>query len=68
MYHSLTAARTLPTPFISGFIHVPANLQATSCVETERGAECVLTWSAAVAGGLEIIAACLETADPVVTV
>ena len=67
MYHSLTAARTLPTPFISGFIHVPANLQATSCVETEWGTECVLTWGAAVAGGLEIIAACLETADPVVT-
>jgi pyroglutamyl-peptidase len=67
MYHSLTAARTLPTPFLSGFIHVPANLQATSCVETERGTECALTWTAAVAGSLEIIAACLEGEEPVVT-
>ncbi|HEY8246731.1 MAG TPA: pyroglutamyl-peptidase I [Hyphomicrobium sp.] len=66
MYHSLTAARTLPTPFISGFIHVPANLQATSCEETERGTECVLTWDAAVAGSIEIIAACLGDGASVV--
>jgi pyroglutamyl-peptidase len=67
MYHSLSAARTLPTPFMSGFIHVPANLQETRCMETKTGTQCGLSWSAAVAGSLEIIAACLEAEDPVVT-
>jgi pyrrolidone-carboxylate peptidase len=67
MYHSLSAARALPTPFMSGFIHVPANLQETRCMETKTGTQCGLSWSAAVAGSLEIIAACLEAEDPVVT-
>lgn len=61
MYHSLAAARRLPTPYLSGFIHVPAALSAGPCSNPEARA-CRLTWAAAVAGGLEIIAACLE--DP----
>ena len=67
MYHSLTAARALPTPFLSGFVHVPASLQATSCPADGTGPQCTLTWTAAVAGSIEIIAACLEGEDPVVT-
>jgi pyroglutamyl-peptidase len=67
MYHSLSAAQTLPTPFLSGFVHVPASLRSTRCLETETGTQCALTWDAAVAGSLEIIAACLEAEDPVVT-
>lgn len=61
MYHSLAAARELPTPFLSGFIHVPAALSASPCTAKETRA-CRLTWTAAVAGSLEIIAACLDGA------
>lgn len=64
MYHSLTAARALPTPFLSGFIHVPANLEGKGCTAggaaAEKHGKGALTWGAAVAGSLEIIAACLE--------
>jgi pyroglutamyl-peptidase len=62
MYHSLTAARAQPTPFLSGFVHVPASLQRTSCPQGVVGEKCALTWTAAVAGSIEIIAACLESA------
>jgi hypothetical protein len=40
-------------------VHVPASLQRTSCED----AKCALSWTAAVAGSLEIIAACLESAS-----
>jgi pyroglutamyl-peptidase len=64
MYHSLTAARALPTPFLSGFIHVPANLEGKGCTAAgaaaEKDGKCALTRAAAVAGSIEIIAACLE--------
>ena len=68
MYHSLTAARTLPAPFLSGFIHVPAGLPGKHCPtgRASPDAKCALTWSAAVAGSVEIIAACLEGGSPVV--
>ncbi len=63
MYHSLTAARSLPAPFLSGFIHVPAGLRGKGCPGGALpDAKCALTWSAAVAGSVEIIAACLEGA------
>lgn len=66
MYHSLTAARALPTPFLSGFIHVPENLSGRICPAgaegDEAGDECTLTWAAAIAGSIEIITACLEGA------
>jgi pyroglutamyl-peptidase len=63
MYHSLTAARALPAPFLSGFIHVPAGLAGKDCPGASPDAKCALTWGAAVAGSVEIIAACLEGAD-----
>ena len=64
MYHSLTAARALPAPFLSGFIHVPAGLAGKDCPAGGAlpDAKCALTWGAAVAGSVEIIAACLEGA------
>ena len=63
MYHSITAARSLPAPFLSGLIHVPAGLAGKGCPEgASPDAKCALTWSAAVAGSVEIIAACLEGA------
>jgi pyroglutamyl-peptidase len=65
MYHSLTAARALPTPFLSGFIHVPASLsgpRAVAGAPDAAGAAGTLTWAAAIAGSIEIIAACMETA------
>ena len=63
LYHSLAAASTEATPHIAGFVHVPAALAAGACEPAET-AECRLTWPMAVAGGLEIIAACLEGARP----
>jgi pyroglutamyl-peptidase len=66
LYHSLTAARAQPTPFLSGFIHVPANLSGRSCPPGGKAGKaegaCALTWTAAVAGSVEIITACLESA------
>ena len=64
MYHSLNAASALPAPFLSGFIHVPAGLAGKDCPAggASPDAKCALTWGAAVAGSVEIIAACLEGA------
>jgi pyroglutamyl-peptidase len=59
LYHSLTAAHGLQGPFLSGFVHLPVHLSATGSVG-EAGADCLLTWDDAVAGGVAIIAACLE--------
>lgn len=56
LYHSLTRAQALPTPCIAGFVHLPAGLSAMASAE----AECRLSWDDALAGGIEIIAACLE--------
>jgi pyroglutamyl-peptidase len=61
LYHSLAAASTGATPHIAGFVHIPAALAAGVC-EPAEAAECLLTWPMAVAGGLEIIAACLDEA------
>ena len=61
LYHSLAAAGTQAMPHIAGFVHIPAALAAGVCDPAET-AECRLTWPTAVAGGLEIIAACLEEA------
>lgn len=52
LYHSLVNART--RPFQTGFVHLPASLTPAS------GADCILSWQDAIAGGIEIIAACLE--------
>ena len=63
LYHSLAAASTQARPHIAGFVHIPAALAAGACDPAEM-VECRLTWPMAVAGGLEIIAACLEEARP----
>ena len=67
MYHSLTAARALPSPFLPGLSTCRQACRPRPVYETETGSQCTLTWSAAVAGSIEIIAACLEGEDPVVT-
>jgi pyroglutamyl-peptidase len=63
LYHSLAAASTQARPHIAGFVHIPAALAAGACDPAEM-VECRLTWPMAVAGGLEIIAACLEETRP----
>jgi pyroglutamyl-peptidase len=60
LYHSLTAARTMPKPFLSGFVHIPASLSGHGRQGCEAHPDCPLDWTVAIAGGLEIIAACLE--------
>jgi pyroglutamyl-peptidase len=70
MYHSLAAARGQTAPFLSGFVHVPPSLPEAvpegAKARGDKDAE-VLTWTAAVAGTLEIIAACVERNVSVVT-
>ena len=60
LYHSLAAARSLPNPFLSGFVHIPASLSGHGHQGREAHPDCPLNWAAAVAGGMEIIAASLE--------
>lgn len=60
LYHSLSAARALPTPHLAGFIHLPSVLSSEMCAADDAGAACRLGWAAAIAGSLEIIAACLD--------
>ncbi len=55
LYHSLASAQALPKPCLTGFVHLPAGLSAAA------ESECLLSWSDALTGGMEIIAACLET-------
>jgi pyroglutamyl-peptidase len=62
LYHSLATARALPRPYLSGFVHVPASLAGHGRDGQAPHPECPLDWRTAVAGGLEIIAACLEAA------
>lgn len=56
LYQSLVTAAAAPRPFSAGFIHVPKWLSDASG-PFEDGH---LTWTGAMAGGLEIIAACIE--------
>jgi pyroglutamyl-peptidase len=60
LYHSLTAARELPAPHLIGFIHLPAGLTGHGPGGLDRHPNCPLDWRGAVAGGLEIIGACLD--------
>jgi pyroglutamyl-peptidase len=62
LYRSLAAAGDGPIPHIAGFVHIPAALAPGACDPAET-AECGLTWPAAVAGALAIIAACLDEPD-----
>lgn len=61
LYHSLAAARGRPVPHLAGFVHVPASLIGFGGDGQEPHSECPLDWKSALAGGLEIIAACLES-------
>ncbi len=56
LYQSLVTAAAAARPFAAGFIHVP-NWLSDASGPFEDGH---LTWTGAMAGGLEIIAACLE--------
>jgi pyroglutamyl-peptidase len=58
LYHSLLAARALPQPFLSGFIHIPTDIARTDALTAGSHS---LNQAAALAGGLEIIATCLES-------
>jgi pyroglutamyl-peptidase len=62
LYHSLAAARGLPAPHLAGFVHVPASLTGHGRDGQEAHPDCPLDWRRAIAGGIEIIAACLESA------
>jgi pyroglutamyl-peptidase len=62
LYHSLAAARALPKPCLVGFVHLPAKLLGHGPDGRAPHPGCPLDWQTAVAGGLEIIASCLEIA------
>jgi pyroglutamyl-peptidase len=63
LYHSLAAARGRPVPHLAGFVHLPASLVGYGPDGQETHPGCPLDWRTAIAGGLEIIAACLESAE-----
>lgn len=63
LYHSLVRAHAAATPFLSGFVHIPAGLAGCARAADRPPGESDatgLSWPAAVAGSMEIIAACLE--------
>jgi len=60
LYHSLYAARVRKAPYVVGFVHVPARLIGHGADGQEPHPDCPLDWKTAIAGGLEIIDACLE--------
>jgi pyroglutamyl-peptidase len=60
LYHSLGAAHTLAKPHLVGFVHLPADLVGHGADGRRPRPGCRLDMPAAVAGSLEIIAACLE--------
>lgn len=60
LYHSLTVADQRGGSFLSGFVHVPANLTGHGDDGEDPHPDCPLDWDDAIAGGLEIIAASLE--------
>lgn len=59
LYHSLGAAGTLKKPHLVGFVHLPADLPGPDGHVTQS--DCRLDWRGTMAGGIEIIAACLES-------
>lgn len=62
LYHSLNVARDMLQPFVTGFVHVPANLIGHGESGKDARPDCPLDWHNATQGGLEIIAECLKTA------
>lgn len=70
LYHSLAAAGALEKPHLAGFVHLPADLIGHGADGQRPHPDCRLDMRGAIAGGLEIIAACLESlgqAPPVKT-
>jgi len=63
LYHSLACARAAPGRRV-GFIHVPASLARPGGSNRGRTGACPLTWEQAVAGGVEVLAACLGRRGP----
>ena len=59
LYHSLGCARDKPGRRV-GFIHIPATLGRPGGANRGRVGGHALTWEQAHAGGLEILAACLQ--------
>jgi pyroglutamyl-peptidase len=59
LYHSLSAASALAQPHLVCFVHLPADLPGPDGHVTQS--DCRLDWRGAMAGGIEIIAACLES-------
>jgi pyroglutamyl-peptidase len=59
LYHSLGAAGTLKKPHLVGFVHLPADFPGPDGHVTQS--DCRLDWRGTMAGGIEIIAACLES-------
>ncbi len=60
LYHSLGAADTLEKPHLAGFVHLPADLVGHGADGRAPHPDCRLDMRGAIAGGLEILAACLE--------
>lgn len=63
LYQSLTTAALADCPFMVGFIHMPEWLAEANGPFKDGH----LTWNGALAGGLEIIATCIEHLDAVTT-
>jgi pyroglutamyl-peptidase len=61
LYHSLSAAGALEQPHLVGFVHLPADLTGHGADGKRPHPGCYLDMRGAVSGGLEIIAACLES-------
>ncbi|MGZ5851566.1 MAG: pyroglutamyl-peptidase I family protein, partial [Hyphomicrobium sp.] len=59
LYHSLSAASALAQPHLVSFVHLPADLPGPDGHVIQS--DCRLDWRGAMAGGIEIIAACLES-------
>ena len=64
LYHSLAAADTLEKPHLVGFVHLPVDLVGHGADGQWPRPGCRLDMRSAMAGGLEIIAACLESLGP----
>jgi pyroglutamyl-peptidase len=60
LYHSLGAADTLAKPHLVGFVHLPADLVGHGADGQAPHSDCRLDWRGAMAGSVEIIAACLD--------
>lgn len=65
LWRSLEAMRHAPSPPRIGFVHLPAALERPGQPMRGRTGACPLTWTQALRGSLEIIAAGLGRASPI---